>query len=125
MNYKDDPKLYHRNYYVIRRNKLLQYLGNKCSKCGSENDLEFDHIIKENKSFNIKNNLTLNENVKAELDKCQLLCKFCHLEKTSIENTGFKHGTLYSWMKKKCDCEICTIEKRLWYDKRNEKRRKK
>lgn len=38
---------------------------------------------------------------------------------------GWKHGTIYGWMKKKCDCGECTIAKRCWYDERNAKRNKR
>ena len=36
---------------------------------------------------------------------------------------GFRHGSLYGWMKKKCQCEICLTAKRDWHDKRNAARR--
>lgn len=125
MKFKENPKLYHINYYTKRRKLLLDYLGDKCKKCGSVDNLQFDHINKDEKSFNIKNNLTLNEKVKNELDKCQLLCQKCHIEKTAKENSGFKHGTRYSWLKKKCECEECIAVKKIWYKQRNESRRKK
>lgn len=38
---------------------------------------------------------------------------------------GWRHGTQYGWMKKKCACSLCSTAKRLWHDKRNAKRRKK
>lgn len=34
------------------------------------------------------------------------------------------HGSMYTWMKKKCKCEICTVAKNLWSINRNQKRRK-
>lgn len=36
---------------------------------------------------------------------------------------GWRHGTFYSWMKKKCECEECETAKRSFHDQRNKKRR--
>lgn len=122
-----DWTAYHREYYRNkRRPEMIAYLGDSCVECGSKARLEFDHIDPALKSFDIKNNMTLsNERVRAELDKCQLLCRDCHIEKTRNENLskGFTHGTRYAWLKVHCDCEICATAKRTWYDDRNAKRR--
>jgi hypothetical protein len=119
MNHKE----YHRAYYFKRRQKIINYLGGKCVKCGATQNLHFDHIDKKEKSFNLSSNLTL-ESIKDEIDKCQLLCEKHHLEKTSHENSGFAHGTTYSWMKKKCLCKVCLEAKNKWNQARNAKRRK-
>lgn len=103
---------------------MLEYLGGKCVKCDAIEDLHFDHIDPKTKSFDIKSNLTLNNPaVRAELDKCQLLCGPHHREKTAQEQLGWTHGTNYAWMKKKCRCEICEPIWREWHDKRNAARR--
>ena len=85
-------KKYSKNYYYIRKNELIQKLGGKCSKCGSTEHLEFDHINPENKSFNISQMLNRSKQATDdELQKCQLLCHHCHQEKSrkdiSIKNT--------------------------------------
>lgn len=36
---------------------------------------------------------------------------------------SFTHGTLYAWMKMKCDCDECLAAKRDWNDARNAARR--
>lgn len=36
---------------------------------------------------------------------------------------GWKHGTLYAWMKRKCVCPLCLTAKRVWHDARNAERR--
>lgn len=72
-----------------RRNKIKQmaliYKGSKCCLCGYDKSvraLEFHHVIPENKSFGIskagyqKSWLA----IKAELDKCILVCANCHAE---------------------------------------------
>src|SRR5690606_35990877 len=123
---KEAVREYHRNYYQRRRRQpMLDYLGGKCVVCGTTEGLHFDHIDPAKKAFDIKGNLTLsNPEVRAELDKCQLLCKTHHEEKTARENSGFTHGTIYAWMRKKCECPDCAKAKRVWYDERNAKRRK-
>jgi hypothetical protein len=123
---KDAVREYHRKYYHEKRRKpMLDYLGGQCVRCGSTEELQFDHIRREDKSFNISTKMTLSDpEVRAELDKCQLLCKDCHQRKTGAEMEGFTHGTLYAWMKKGCRCEVCEPEWRSWNDERNAKRRK-
>ncbi len=115
---------YHRLYYhEVRRARLLAYVGTECARCGSTSDLQFDHVDPEQKSFEISSKLTLSDEVKAELDKCQLLCASCHKEKTRVENSGYEHGTLYGWMKRGCACVACSTHKRAWHDTRNAQRR--
>lgn len=122
---KQQVKEYHKEYYYKRRQELTDYLGGSCVICGSSKDLHFDHVDPSKKSFNIKDNLSIsNPKVRAELDKCQLLCEKHHHEKTSKENEGFTHGTVYAWMKKRCRCDICKPEWRKWHNERNKKRRK-
>lgn len=36
---------------------------------------------------------------------------------------GYRHGTIYAWMKKGCDCQVCKEAKRSWNRLRNESRR--
>lgn len=75
---------YSLDYYYNRKQTYLDYLGNKCVKCGSQENLEFDHIDPKSKKFTICARLTYKpEIVYAELDKCQLLCKECHIAKTT------------------------------------------
>jgi len=70
-----------------RRTILRNRLGGKCVRCGSIENLEFDHIIKETKSFTIASSLTrFNiEKLILEVDKCQLLCRPCHITKSHEE----------------------------------------
>ena len=74
-----------------RRKKRLQEmkdkLGNKCVKCGTTKNLQFDHIDPKTKCFNV-NPQDSWEKTLPELYKCQLLCKLCHLEKTATVDYG-------------------------------------
>ena len=73
-------KTYQSNRYEAAKMEYIKYLGGKCVKCGSESNLEFDHIDPSTKDFSIMR-LWHCKNVYAELDKCQLLCNKCHKEK--------------------------------------------
>lgn len=106
---------YMKEYMLRRYHKRMEdaknKLGNKCAKCGAANELEIDHIDPTQKTFtlggkgwNIKKEL-----FDKEVDKCQLLCKDCHNDKT-IKETGKKHakgyhGTLSSY--RYCKCDLC------------------
>ena len=74
-----------------RRKKRLQEmkdkLGNKCVKCGTTKNLQFDHIDPKTKCFNV-NPQDSWEKTLHELYKCQLLCGSCHLEKTMTDDYG-------------------------------------
>tara|TARA_B100000902_G_scaffold156247_1_gene152590 strand:+ start:32 stop:472 length:441 start_codon:yes stop_codon:yes gene_type:complete len=87
-NRTDEQREYDRNHkkkrYYETLSESMEKLGGKCVKCGATERLEFDHIDPKNKSFCITKNLRMgdNEKLQEELDKCQLLCYDCHLEKT-------------------------------------------
>ena len=78
---------WHRDYKKMRRQKIKDYLGNKCVGCGTSENLQFDHIDRKNKKFIISNNVNRNwEDLTAEADKCQLLCKECHRIKSIVNH---------------------------------------
>ena len=84
----DERREYDRNHkkkrYYETLSESMEKLGGKCVKCGATERLEFDHIDPKNKSFCITSRLLMGDREKfqEELDKCQLLCYDCHLEKT-------------------------------------------
>lgn len=73
---------------TVRQHRLKQeachYKGGKCEHCGYDRfigALEFHHLDPEQKDFGLgQAKLTNFEKVKAELDKCVLLCANCHRE---------------------------------------------
>ncbi|SRR5258706_1797590 len=101
---------YMKNRYQKRKLFALEYLGGKCSKCNSVENLQFDHINRDEKNFTLADGMLWSEKkFLEELNKCQLLCVICHQKKTLIDlnqsdgkNT---HGTLTSY--KYCKCELC------------------
>ena len=77
------------------RSKCVEYLGGKCVKCGTTHNLQFDHIKRETKKYNIADRVTNDFTIlKEELDKCQLLCVPCHLKKTAKEWVDITHNTV-------------------------------
>ncbi len=101
--------------YRRRRQFALDKLGNECVECGSKEKLEIDHIDNSTKSFTIAKGWSLSEKrFISELDKCQLLCRSCHIEKTIFER-GNKiakgnHGTISTY--RYCKCNLCKKARR-------------
>lgn len=115
--------------YRAWREKTIEYLGGACTVCSTQVALEFDHIDESTKAFSISSNWGMadREALQQEIDKCQLLCKKHHRQKTvsflSELQRGITHGSTYAWMKAHCTCDVCEAAKRERYDARNAKRR--
>lgn len=63
----------------------IEYKGGKCSRCGYDNcpaALEFHHRDPTQKDFAISRSRTviLTDEIRRELDKCDLICSNCHKE---------------------------------------------
>ena len=100
------------SYWLDRYHKRMQegrdFLGNKCVKCGATETLEFDHINPEEKSFALTSEWSKAKSIWwAELQKCQLLCEECHLQKTVLEQRTTLHGTWGMYRNRKCRCDTC------------------
>lgn len=106
-----------RDYYWERKLECIAYLGGMCVRCGTTDDLEFDHINAEEKSFDITSCMNRRwEVLVQELDKCQLLCHFHHREKTvECGEAGgghnkwgeIVHGTPWGYTSYACRCDPC------------------
>ena len=98
-------KRYHR-----RRQEAIVLLGGKCAKCGSTEQLEFDHTIRSSKTGELAKIWGYKQKrFLEELAKCQLLCNECHKAKTLVDK-GFNpgkghHGSLASY--RYCKCDLC------------------
>jgi hypothetical protein len=71
-----------KEYNTKRKQAAVDYKGGKCVKCGYNKclgALEFHHRDPEAKEFAICKKWSL-EKMKAELDKCDLVCSNCHKE---------------------------------------------
>ena len=132
MNSNEYMKDYMSNRRANRRKKLLSLLGNACEKCGSKEDLEFNHKDLRLKSFSLSGyNLDTSwDKIMKELEKCELLCRSHHLEATRVQ---YKNGEIRPWNDKryvpyicgtvrsyqeiKCKCELCRKAKSLYRNK--------
>ena len=76
--------------YQSRMKKLREAFGDKCVKCGSIENLHFDHIDPSTKYKSIAEMAPNNgfDRCYREALKCQLLCSTCH-KKKSIENQDY------------------------------------
>jgi 5-methylcytosine-specific restriction endonuclease McrA len=65
-----------------RRRLAINYLGGECVVCGTDLNLEFDHINPETKICSIARASSFSEErFWNEVDKCQLLCHEHHIKK--------------------------------------------
>ena len=115
-----------------RRQDLLNLAGNKCEACNSTDNLEFNHIDRSTKLITLSGKGLDGrwETIIKELDKCELLCNNCHLEKTREQyknkeirpwndkkHLPYLHGTTRSYEEIACRCKDCRYAKKLYRDK--------
>ena len=108
MGYTGDKKRgYQREWMAARR--ALYFEGKSCAKCGSIERLELDHIDRSNKVTHAIWSWSQARR-DGELAKCQILCYYCHKEKTRSELTvGHGGGRMGV---SSCQCELCGPLKR-------------
>jgi 5-methylcytosine-specific restriction endonuclease McrA len=114
---KEEQRAYQLEWLKRRRLAAIEQFGGKCIKCGSEEDLEFDHIDKKTKVRKGDHAMwSWSEHRRnEELKKCQLLCEKCHIQKTIDERisdgryTEPPHGTVSRYRSKiwGCKCSQC------------------
>lgn len=94
---------------------LIEMLGGKCVGCGATENLQFDHIDRKQKSFTIGKMLgySLEDKLIPEAKKCQLLCKFCHQIKTTINHDmhSLANGYIISSIIESGDEVVVTLKK--------------
>ena len=111
---------YDRRRYEEKHALLVKELGGRCARCGSTDDLEFDHIDPSTKAFSIKAhwNRPL-EALRDELAKCQLLCQPHHKEKHHRVPACGTRGSYGAG----CRCEKCVGVQRDYMRKWRQRRR--
>jgi len=111
-----------------RRQMFKDHIGGKCVKCGTTEDLQFNHKNPKEKEFTISEIIHKNiEFVLREVEKCELLCKSCHHEETRrqyrdkeirVWNDGTRkpyiHGTCRMYQQQSCRCESCVLANHLY-----------
>lgn len=71
------------NFRKRCKEKLVEYKGGCCEKCGynkSKQVLQFHHTNPSEKDFTISGKSYSFERMKKEVDKCMLVCANCHIE---------------------------------------------
>ncbi len=109
----------------LKREFAINYLGGVCNKCGSSEKLEFDHIDRSTVKYRIAVMYEWsNAKIMEELNKCQLLCRKCHVEKTTSEDGKVRvtHGNSCMYSVYGCRCGEC---KKAWANRMREYRRRK
>lgn len=101
---------YMRQRYHSLRAEGIALLGGRCVRCGSTDDLQFDHIDPATKTLDIGRRWSSRPKFLAELAKCQLLCGEHHRAKTSAEQSVEHGGGLTG--KRNCRCALCAPLKR-------------
>lgn len=93
--YKRYMNEYMKRRYFQRREHFLSLLGGSCVRCGSTEELDFDHIDSSLKEFSVAKRLASApmKDLILEMAKCQLLCGPCHHEK-SLENSDYNNKNI-------------------------------
>jgi hypothetical protein len=119
-----DHRTYNRERARRRKADWIEENG-PCRKCGSNKDLEVDHIDPSLKSFS-PSFTEGKEKLLTELSKCQVLCHNCHLAKSKANGElgggqnkiiNPSHGTWAMYTNFKCRCEKCAQWLRLYRQK--------
>jgi hypothetical protein len=92
-----------------RRARLIEMLGGVFVRCGTTEDLVFDHVDPSTKRFTIGGNLDRWwADLLEESSRCQLLCQEpCHREKGTEDRPESPHGTIYRYSDLGCRCAEC------------------
>lgn len=111
-----------------RRGILIEHFGGECQKCGSGSDLEFNHLDRTTKLFNLSG-CHLDKSWKRILEeaaKCELVCNSCHLAYTRAQHAAgeivphnkntdpYVHGTMRCYQETGCKCPPCKAAKKLY-----------
>jgi len=115
--YNEYMREYMKARYYRRRAAAIEQLGGKCVDCGSTKQLEIDHAIAADKSFDIGKAFAGWSEVRlqAELGKCVIRCNPCHKAKSIAagDKRTVPHGGGVSG-KRNCPCDPCRARKRVY-----------
>lgn len=92
----DEQRKYQREWQRKRRAELREFaldlIGRVCVECGTEEDIQFDHIDPATKVASISQ-LQSKQAIELEAPKCQSLCHECHVAKTKAHD-DYNRGKL-------------------------------
>lgn len=99
---REKQRAYQRSWLRKRREAWLRVNG-PCVKCGSDHEMEVDHIDPAGKVSHAVWSWSA-ERRRAELAKCQVLCAECHKAKTAAQRPRAEHGTRSRYV---AGCRCC------------------
>jgi 5-methylcytosine-specific restriction endonuclease McrA len=96
----------YRRAWVARRRAAF-FADKGCTLCGSTEGLEIDHVDPTAK-VNHKIWSWSAARREAELAKCRVLCRRCHIDRHAEElRKPLTHGTVNGYVRKGCRCTAC------------------
>lgn len=96
-----------------QRQKIISSWGGKCTECGETDitKLDFHHVDPYTKVHNVGEMFgrASIETICEEAEKCELLCRSCHVKETwkTGDRPKAKHGTRSMYINQKCRCDDC------------------
>lgn len=78
-------KAHNKRKYAEKKAILIEHLGGCCEKCGTTENLEFDHRNPSDQTFNKTPYLLSEENMWKEAEVLRLLCRDCHKEHSAAQ----------------------------------------
>ncbi len=111
MNRLEYQKEYQKKRIAEGKAYAMRKLGEVCANCGTNEELQFDHIepLNDANAYRVAQMFTFSRaKLDAELEKCQLLCVPCHKQKSAYidrEHASLRHGTLSAY--RYCKCTEC------------------
>lgn len=115
---KIEPK-YTAKYRMAKKQKLIEYKGGKCVKCGYDKIeyprvFSFHHQNENEKDFSVAEHNYSFDKLKIEADKCILLCANCHAEEHDtpflIRRKNQPVNNVKIEGKKASFCAICNVK---------------
>jgi hypothetical protein len=100
--------MYQSQWIQDRRSAWIAANG-PCTRCGSGEDLEVDHVDPGRKTMEVRSIWSRRADVRrAELALCQVLCKNCHDQKCAEDGHPriAQHGGARKYVAG-CRCELC------------------
>lgn len=103
---------------TVFKELCVEYKGGKCEKCGYDKyigALEFHHKNPSQKKFSISDAKLkkFDDEIKTELDKCEILCANCHSESHQIHNVNILQEKWDIYNKQKEYIQKATTKKNI------------
>jgi len=102
----------------LAKRRAAWFKGKVCETCGSEDNLELDHVDRSTKIDHRVWSWSQSRRDE-ELAKCVPRCHKCHSKRSGEQAREYLsrpivHGTVSAYLRKKCKCEICLDFYKKW-----------